>query len=241
MDAAAFPVEGPAALDLVGLAYGTDGEVAGRFSDTVPLDFDAAQEEAFRKQPYRYEHQFRLPSGRYNVRVAFGSGDRSFGKAEAPLTVDPWDGQRLAISGIALAGAARKVPDLTSDLDPSLLEGRKELIAKSLEAVPSGGNRFHRPAPCYAYFGIHEPLLAGRNPPTLGLEMRVLDRRTGEQKEAGPVGASDYIRPGNPVVPVLLKVPVASLPPGSYALEVKAVRSPGNDSAVRTVEFQVEE
>jgi hypothetical protein len=53
--------------------------------------------------------------------------------------------------------------------------------------------------------------------------------------------AADYIRPGNPVVPVLLKVPIASVPAGSYRLEVKAVRSPGDASVFRTVEFEVEE
>src|ERR1035441_5742711 len=86
-----------------------------------------------------------------------------------------------------------------------------------------------------------DPLLAGSNPPTFGLEIRILDRQTGAQKEAGTFNAADYIRPGNPVAPVLLKVPIASLSPGSYVLEVKALRSPGNDSVVRTVEFQVED
>jgi hypothetical protein len=227
-------------VDLVALAYGTDGEVAGRFSDTVPLDFETAQEvEAFRKQPYRYERQFRLPSGRYNVRLAFGSGDRNFGKVEAPIAIDAWDGHRLALSGIALASDARKVSDLTSDLDPSLLEGHKQLIAKSVEIYGSGSNRFRRPAPCFGYLEIYDSLLAGPVPPTFGLEIRILDR-TGAQKEAGTLDAADFIRPGNPVVPVRLNVPLASLPPGSYVLEVKALRSPGKDSVVRTVAFSVE-
>ena len=231
-----------AELNLVALANGPDGEVAGRFSEAVPLDFETAQEaEAFRKQPYRYEHQFDLPSGRYNLRVAFSSGDQTFGKVEAPLTVDPWDGQRLALSGIALASESHKVSDLTSDLDPSLTEGRKRLVAKSVEVSGSGSNRFHRSAPCFAYLEIYDPPLAGPNPPTVGLAMRILDQSTGEQKQAGAVGAASFIRPGNPVVPVLLSVPIAALSPGSYRLEVKASHSPGNDSVIRTVDFRVED
>jgi VWFA-related protein len=231
-----------AVLNLAGLAHGADGEVAGRFNDAVPLDFGTVQEaEAFLKQPYRYEFQFNLRPGRYNVRVAFGSGGQSFGKVEAPLTIDAWDGQHLALSGIAFASETRKVADLASDLDPSLLEGHKELIARSNEMVPSGSNRLHRSAPCIGYLEIYDSLLAGANPPTFDLGIRVLDRRTGEEKEAGKFNAADYIRPGNPVAPVMLKFPIASLPPGSYTLEVKAVRSPGNDSAMRTVEFQVVE
>jgi VWFA-related protein len=231
-----------AELNLVALANGPDGEVAGRFSEAVPLDFETAQEaEAFRKQPYRYEHQFDLPSGRYNLRVAFSSGDQTFGKVEAPLTVDPWDGQRLALSGIALASESQKVSDLTSDLDPSLTEGRKRLVAKSVEVSGSGNNRFHRAAPCFAYLEIYDPPLAGPNPPTVGLAMRILDQGTGEQKQAGVVSAASFIRPGNPVVPVLLSVPIAALSPGSYRLEVKASHSPGNDSVIRTVDFRVED
>jgi hypothetical protein len=231
-----------AELDLVGLAYGADGEVAGRFSDAVPLDFDTPEEaELVRRRPYHYERQFRLPSGKYNVRVAFGSGGRSFGKVEAPLTIDPWDGRRLALSGIALAGDAPKVLDLTSHLDPSLLEGHKGLVAKSHEISPSGSNTFRGSALCFGYLEIHDPLLAGPDPPTYGVAVRVLDRRTGEQKATGSLDAADYIRPGNPVAPVLLDVPIARLPRGSYVLEVKASRSPGNDSVVRTAEFQIAE
>jgi VWFA-related protein len=229
-----------AEFNLAGSAYGTDGEVAGRFSETVPLDFDTGQEaEAFRKQPYRRELQFSLRPGRYNLRVAFGSGDQTFGKVEAPLAIDPWDGQHLSLSGIALAGQTRKVPDLASDLDPSLLEGHKDLIAKSNEIVPSGSNRLRRSAPCIGYLEIYDSLLAGPNPPAYDLGIRVLDRRTGEEKEAGTFKAADYIRPGNPVVPVILRFSIASLAPGAYTLEVKAVRSPGNDSVVRTAGFEV--
>jgi hypothetical protein len=71
--------------------------------------------------------------------------------------------------------------------------------------------------------------------------VRVLDRRTGEEKVAGWFEAADYIRPGIPVAPVLINVPIAGLARGPYALEARVLRSPGNDSAVRTVEFQIGE
>jgi hypothetical protein len=160
--------------------------------------------------------------------VAFGSGDQSFGKAEAPLAIDAWDGRHLAMSGVALAGEARKVPGLTSDLDPSLLEGHKDLIAKSLEISPSGSNRFHASDPCFAYLEIYNP------PPTGGLEIRFGVHNGDERKEAGPVRTVDFARTGNSVLSVLLDVPIAPLPPGSYEL---SVRVPGDDSVARTVEF----
>ena len=219
-------------LNLVGLAYGADGEVAGRFSDTVPLDSPATQ-------PYRYERQFRLPAGRYNVRVMFGSAQETIGKVEAPLTIDPWDGARPALSGIALASETQHVPDLTADLDPSLLEGHKDLIANSQQMSPSGSNRFHASAPCFAYLEIYNA------PAAVALAMRVLDLATGAQKAAWSVTAADR---------ALFPVPIASLPPGAYTLEVTVMvgqalspatapagESPAPPSPPRTVEFQVVE
>jgi len=42
------------------------------------------------------------------------------------------------------------------------------------------------------------------------------------------------------VAPVSLTVPIATLSPGAYRLEVKAMRSPGVASAIRLVDFDVE-
>ena len=45
---------------------------------------------------------------------------------------------------------------------------------------------------------------------------------------------------GDPVIPLGLKLPVASLEPGSYRLELRAIDSVGNASKTRTVDFEVE-
>ena len=71
-----------AQLDVVGQAFTAEGAAAGRFSETVKLDFATDREaDEFRKQPYHYQHQFRLAAGRYNVRIAFGLGERGAGQS----------------------------------------------------------------------------------------------------------------------------------------------------------------
>jgi hypothetical protein len=219
-----------------------DGCVAGHFSDTVKFDFATeAEAGAFRKQPYRYEHQFRLAPGQYNVRVAFRFGEEAAGKAEMPLTIDGWDGQHLALSGIALARESRKVADAASGLDSASIEGRKALIARSAEIIPAGSSRFRRSEPCLAFIEIYEPLLAKPDPPKLSLQIRVLDRQTGEHKaDSGAFSVDNLVRAGEQVAPVSLTVPIATLSPGAYRLEVKAMRSPGVASAIRLVDFDVE-
>ncbi len=231
-----------AELKVAGLAYRQDGDVAGRFSDVVNLDFESDKEAAaFAKQPYHYEYQFDLGPGQYNLRVAFSSSEDSFGKAEMPLSIEPWDGRRLALSGIAFAKESRPVPDLASALDDSLIEGRRPLIAGSHQIVPSGSNHFHGADQALVYAEIYEPLLAGPNPPSLGLQVRVVARETGEQR-ANPesFNVTNFIRPGNPVVPVAFSLPLATLTPGSYRLELKVVHSSGPETAVSTVDFEVE-
>ncbi len=230
-----------AELSLVAQAYGPDGTVASRFSDEAPFDFATAQEaDAFRGKPYHYSHQFRLPGGAYNIKVAFSAGERISGNAESPLKVEAWDGKRLTLSGIALSAEARKVQDLASDLDPSLIEGRKDLIANSVQVTPSADNKFHRSAPCYGYVEVYDPALGVENPPALNLKIRVLDRATRAAVQSGSLNASDCIRAGSAIAPVLINVPLASIPPGAYTLEVTAA-SPSGASAVRTADFEVVE
>jgi VWFA-related protein len=238
------PVNGKqhAELRLDALASRPDGGVAARFTDTVKFDFATeAEASAFQARPYRYEHQFRLAPGSYNVRVIFGGGEVAFGKVEMPLTIDAWDGQHLGLSGVALARESRKVAEVASGLDAGLLEGRKALIARSTEIIPSGSSRFPRGGSCFAFLEIYEPLLAGKTPPKLSLQIRVLDRQTGEQKvDSGVFAVDSLIRAGEPVVPVSLTVPIASLSPGSYRLEVRVTHSSGSDSVTRSADFEVE-
>lgn len=52
--------------------------------------------------------------------------------------------------------------------------------------------------------------------------MRVLDRATGQAKEdSGPMDAGGWMEAGNPVIPIILKLPLISLPPGGYTLELR--------------------
>jgi hypothetical protein len=68
----------------------------------------------------------------------------------------------------------------------------------------------------------------------------VSDRKTGQQVLNGTIGLDPYVLKDNPVVPVGLKLPLASLSPGAYQVHLKASDSAGNHSAVRTADFDLE-
>jgi hypothetical protein len=166
-----------------------------------------------------------------------------FGKVEMPLTIDPWNGQTLAVSGLALSHDVHSAADLAAGLDVSLLEGARPLVSKGAEAVPTGSPQFHAGEPGYFYFEAYEPLLAAAKPdaplPLVGVRVRVLDRATGQPKQdTGVRLVGNYEKPGNPTIPIVSPLPVANLPPGAYRLEVSAIRETG-DPVVRTTDFDI--
>ena len=176
-----------AAVNVLGLAYLPDGSVGARFSDTLNLDFDdKKQAEAFKESPMHYENQFDVASGKYNLKVVYSSGGESFGKLEMPLTVDPYDDKQFSMSALALSKEVHKAADLGTGLDALLLADRVPLIVDGMQLVPYGSNHFKKTDLAAFYMELYEPLLVTgdpKSPPVVAFELRVLDGKTGEQKE----------------------------------------------------------
>lgn len=227
------------AVNVLGIAYKPDGTIAARFSDTVNLDFEEKKQmEEFQKHRFHYENQFEVASGQYDLKVVFSSGNESFGKLQLPLTIDAYDGKQLSLSGVALSNEMQRVGDLSTSLDSELLGDRKPLLVQGIQVVPSDSNRFKKTDNAAIYAEIYAPLLAGPNPPQVGIELTVVDRKTGAQKSDVKVRAPTQA--GRSVVPLGLKLPVASLDPGSYRVELRALDSVGNTTKPRTADFEVE-
>jgi VWFA-related protein len=231
-----------AALNILGIAYKPDNTIAARFSDTVNFDLEGKKEvEQFQKQAFHYQNQFGIGSGQYNLKVVFRSGNESFGKLEAPLVVDPYGEQQFSISGVALSDSFSRAADLSTDLDSLLLEDRTPLIAQGLQISPSATNHFKQSDNAAIYAEIYEPSLKKPNAPEVAYELIIVNLKTNQQKfhigDRTPKGAAV---PGNPVIALGLRLPVAHLDPGSYRLDLRAVDSAGNSSKTRSTEFEVE-
>ena len=231
-----------AEVNILGIAYRGDGGVAARFSDTVSLDFDGKKEvEQFQSNPMRYEKQFDIGPGAYKLRIAFSSGNDVFGKLDNPLTVLPYDGKKIAVSAVVLSNNLAKVSDLNSAYDSELLADNKPLVIRGMQIFPSATNHFKKTDVAAAYIEVYDPLLLGDKPPQIGLEYRIVNVKTGEQKlDVGFTDTKESIKPGNPSVPVGLKLPLDTLTPGSYRVDLRAQDSIGNGTEFRSVEFEVE-
>jgi hypothetical protein len=231
-----------AEINVLGIVQRPNGEVAARFGDTVKLDLeDKKAVEKFAEKPYHYENQFEVASGEYTLKVAFNSGGESFGKMEIPLKVEPYDGKQFMMSGVALSVNPPKVEDTSDRLDLDLIEGKAPLIVRSVRFVPAGAHNFKPTDRVGVYFEIYEPLMLEETPPKLGMRLRVLDSKSGEQKvDSGVFDLVQFVRKGVQVVPVGVRLPVDALSAGAYKLELTAGNSVGK-TVMRTVDFEVGE
>ena len=126
-----------------------------------------------------YEKECFLAAGTYKLKVAFTSGGHAFGKLEAPLTIDAYDGKQFMLSVLALSKEVHPASDLGSvEKTAELLEGHTPLIYKDKKIVPTGGDTFAKTDPVVVYGEIYEPLIATPTPPTIELRVQVVDKKT---------------------------------------------------------------
>jgi hypothetical protein len=232
-----------AAVNLLGTAGAPDGSTVARFSDSLEINLaDAKEVEKFRQSPLHYETQFEITPGSYTLKLAFPSGGEAFGKAGAPIVIEPYAADQFSISSLALSKGVRRTSEAGAQIEAALLEDKTPLIAKDLQVIPSGSNRFVKGEPAMFYFEIYEPLLAKpdpQNPTRLAIEIRILDRATGDVKSDSGIMQLDVSgNAGRPVIPQALRMSVQALAPGSYLLELSAADSARN-LAKRTVDFDL--
>jgi hypothetical protein len=229
-------------MNILGMAYNPDGSVGARFSDTVNLDLEKDEWKEFTKVPYRYQNQFDAAPGTYKLTVVLSGGGDTFGKFEAPLQIDSYDGKKFSLGGVALTNSAARISDIPTGLDSVLLEDRTPLVVKGMQVVPSASNRFKRSDNVILYTEIYEPLLTSATPPRVGFAYHIYERATNKDVFfTGLAPADEFIQTGNPVIPGGLMVKVKDLTPGGYRLVVQAVDSAGNHAPDRTVDFDISE
>ncbi len=230
-------------MNVLGIVTDQQGSVAARFSDNVKLDFENKKEvEAFQEHPMHYQTQFDIAPGTYKVKVVFTSGGQSFGKLEDPLNIDAYDNAKFGISSIAWSRELHKVSDMDVSLDAALLEDHTPLVSQGMEMVPSGSATFTKSAFGGAYLEIYEPLLRQQQNGDfkVAIEMRFVDKKTGQTKlDSGLFSVAPWVKAGNPLIAIGLKLPLDKLDPGSYRAEFQAKDTAGNISALRAADLDI--
>jgi len=216
-----------AEINLLGIASTADGSVGARFSDAAKFDFTQAEIENLKGRRLHYEKEFKIAPGQYRFTMAFSSGGENFGKLEAPLDVPPWKAGELVLSSVVLSTEARPAAaDAGLGLGVSLADDHTPLVAQGVQVIPSGSRQFLKSEPAFFYFEVYDS-----NPASVTAQLRILDRASGAPKwEPGAQKLSAAQQGGG--------LPLGSLAPGSYQLEVTASDASGKQ-VKRTADFEV--
>ncbi len=123
-----------------------------------------------------------------------------------------------------------------------MLDDRTPLITQGMQVIPAGSNKFSKTAPPLFYMEVYEPAIldAGDQKLAVAVQIRVLDRKSGEQKfSTGMMRVDIPEKSESPMLPLGERIPVDTLAAGQYTVEVQALSMSGGQ-AKRTADFDLE-
>jgi hypothetical protein len=228
-------------VQVLGIAARADGVVAARFSDTVKLNMEKKDLKEFAKGPFKYQNTFNIAPGEYTLKLVLSSGGDKFAKYEKPLTIAPFDGKQLGISGPALSNDIRPVNQLVASLDSELLEDQSPLVFQGNEVFPQAGNRFQHGDKVSFYVEVFEPKMQSAYAPRVGVLFNIVDSKTNQPVfSSNTILLDTFTQPGRPLIPVVQAIPIDKLQAGEYRLEVRARNSEGGVTPFRAADFEVQ-
>ncbi|HEV2424085.1 MAG TPA: VWA domain-containing protein [Terriglobia bacterium] len=224
-------------ITILGVAYRPDGSVAARFSDSRSLDFDKQQYKDFANTGFTYRSGFDIAPGQYTLKIAVGTGGNGAARQDIPIAVQPYNGNQFSISGVMLSNQFQSVAHSAVSLDEALLEDQKTFVAQGVEIQPSASNSFKAGQQLALYVEVYEPALTAAAAPTVQLQYEVINVKTNAPVATDAAPLANFVKAGNPVIPVGLPIRTEGFQAGQYEVEVLASDSSGNRSPVQRATF----
>ncbi len=210
----------------------------GVSSSFVSLVLKGAEKSAL---PARYESDFDLPDGEYDMRIVLGDGE-TFGRAEAHLNVERYDSNELGLSSIMLCNRFRdahvaEVERKAANFAPQYVP----MVSKGVEFTPAGDTHFKSDEQLIAYFEVYKPAATKKLAAKIEAHLKIVDAKSHEPvKDFPPVNLDSYEQPGSLTIPVAREVPFNNLAKGEYRLQVQVTDSTGSTTQWRSADFTVE-
>jgi hypothetical protein len=231
-----------------GFVFGMRGTTVNGFTDLgkqfgIPSDLLVSMTENNVEKgtlPTRYETQLDLPPGEYDLRIILSDGER-FGRAEAHLNIETYDGKGLALSSVILCKRFRDahvaaVEASAANFAPQYVP----MVSDGIQVTPAGRTDFKNGELLIPYFEIYTPQAAREPTIRIQVHLRIVDARNGETvKDSPAVDAAPYMQPGSMTIPIAREVPIAALPAGQYRIEVQASDSAGRSTPWHAANFTI--
>ncbi len=224
-------------LNIIGVAYSDSGGIAARFSETIPIRIEAANEPALRKSSLVYRNYFKLRPGKYRLKLAISDESNNLGSSEQTFVLPPLPDQGFAGSSLVVADDIARLPDIIRNLPMKLLDTLDPLLYSGFQIEPSVLNRIQvnsTAAMLFRIYSLSEPI----DPLKLVAKSRLVDQN-GKEYPLGLIHLKDLTSPiGNTEAVVFLRLSLPGVPPGKYTLVLETGHE--GSSQMATLQADVE-
>ncbi len=219
-----------AVLDLYGRITSPSGRVAQTFEDVISRDFPESLFQSSLNLSSIYQKSVPLRPGLYRLDLVIkDTQSGNLGVVETALRVPHFDDEKLDASSLILADQVQLVANSQTGIGQFVL-GSYKVRPRLSQEFSSTDN-----------LGIFLQLYNLKRDDTLHkTNVSVAYRITKDQQEIwGAVETSDHLHQGGEQLTIERLIPVASLAPGRYTIEVTAIDPLTNDTIIRTADFTV--
>jgi hypothetical protein len=224
-----------AAVNVYGIVTGLTGRIIDEFEHTISTEYTDQFFEQGKRNRSLYQKILPLPPGqRFKLDLVLKDvNSGNVGLISRGLNVPKFDGDTLLSSSIILANSIKAVPTNTDQLE--------QYVIGDLKIQPNVKSEYVPGADLIPYLQIYNVTLdqASLKP---ALEVTYL-LKAGEkviEKHTDLAGDSVQFFSGQRVV-VIGKIPLKSVAPGKYILEVQVLDKVSNRSLVTRTDFKVNE
>jgi hypothetical protein len=209
-------------ISLMGFAYAEDGNIAARFSQTVPISFEKKKEPEFRKKGYPYRNHFKLRPGKYRLKLAILDESNNLGVKERLFELPPLPEKGMTGSSLVLVEKMSNLPELIQNVRTPLLEEDDPLLCAGMQFEPLVENKLPVNSVGQVLFRIYN-LSALSDRWDLVANPKLLNEK-GDAIVLDPISLKKIISPvAGGQGAVVLNLPFQGVAPGKYKLMVEVV------------------
>jgi VWFA-related protein len=206
-------------IDVMGVAYGEDGSVAARFSETLNLSVEKDKEAAFRNQDIPYQNYIKLRPGKYHLKMAVADDKGKIGTTEQLLVIPPFPSDGMASSSLVITQQMTQLPELIRSIQSKLMEENDPLSYKGLQLIPDVDQIVSKEGKIAVYYKVYNLKSSAQNR-HLVAKIQVSDEK-GVPATTESINLDEAIEStGDSEAAIGFSIPLKDLAPGKYQLTI---------------------
>jgi VWFA-related protein len=219
-----------AELAIMGAAFAEDGNIAGRFSQTLPVTCEKDKEAEFRAQPLTYRNSLSLHPGKYRLKVAVADATSNLGSVEQSFEIPAFSNNGPAVSSLVLVEQISPVPELIRDLRAQMLEESDPFSYLKVQITPRIDHKLNSNSDIPVFFRIYS--LSGASHQAGWTAKAILRNENGKEYELPLIDLHKMmVSMGNGEFAVSFSLRFLDVPPGRYSLRIEAAEPQSGEAA----------